>query len=95
MNRAELIDAMADKADLSKAAAERCLNAMLEGISGAVAKGERVTLVGFGTFYPARRAARTGRNPRTGKEIRIAAATVPKFIAGAQFKAAVDRRSGR
>ncbi len=89
MNKAELIEATASAADLSKAAAGNALDAILGAITKAVSKGDSVTLVGFGTFSASKRAARVGRNPQTGKEIKIAAATVPKFKAGAGFKAAV------
>jgi DNA-binding protein HU-beta len=92
MNKSELIDAVSNEADLSKAAAERALNATLEAVMRSVSKGDRVTLVGFGTFYPSKRAARTGQNPRTGEKIKIAAATVPKFTAGAAFKDSANRK---
>lgn len=86
MNKSELIDALASKADLSKAAAGRALDVLMEEIVAAVAKGDAVTLVGFGTFKQAERAAREGKNPKTGEKIQIAAATVPKFSAGSTFK---------
>ncbi len=89
MNKSELIEATATAADISKAAAERALSSMIEAVVKAVAKGDTVTLVGFGTFKPAKRAARTGKNPKTGEPLKIAATTVPKFSAGAGFKAAV------
>ena len=89
MNKSELIDVAATEADISKAAAGRALDAILAAVVKAVAKGDSVTLVGFGTFKSSKRAARTGRNPATGAEIKIAAATVPRFTAGAGFKAAV------
>jgi DNA-binding protein HU-beta len=89
MNKSELIDVAASEADISKAAAGRALDAILDAVVKAVSKGDSVTLVGFGTFKSAKRAARTGRNPQTGKEIKIAATTVPRFTAGAGFKAAV------
>jgi DNA-binding protein HU-beta len=89
MNKSELIDALAAQADLSKAAAGKSIDALVEIITAAVAKGEDVALVGFGTFKPAKRAARTGKNPKTGEVLNIAATTVPKFSAGATFKAAV------
>jgi DNA-binding protein HU-beta len=89
MNKSELIDALASHADLSKAAAGKSIDALVEIITAAVAKGEDVALVGFGTFKPAKRAARTGKNPKTGEVLNIAATTVPKFSAGATFKAAV------
>jgi DNA-binding protein HU-beta len=89
MNKSELIDIAAKEADISKSAAERALSATLAAIVKAVSKGDSVTLVGFGTFKSSKRAARTGRNPQTGKEIKIAATTVPRFTAGAAFKTAV------
>ena len=92
MNKSELIDAISSEADISKAAAERALTAALGAVMKAVSKGERVTLVGFGTFYANKRAARTGQNPRTGEKIKIAAAVVPKFTAGAAFKEAANKR---
>jgi len=90
MNKTELIDAIAEQTDLSKAAAGRALDAMVGTVVKAVAKNDSVTLVGFGTFKQSKRAARSGRNPRTGQEIKIAAAKVPRFIPGAAFKTAVN-----
>ena len=78
--------------ELSKAAAARVLNAVLDTIVKTVAKKQDVQLIGFGTFKAAKRAARTGKNPRTGEKLKIAAATVPKFSAGASFKAAVNKK---
>ena len=89
MNKAELIEAVATEADLSKAAAAKFIDAVTGAITKAVAKNNPVQLIGFGTFKSSKRAARTGRNPATGKEIKIAATTVPRFTAGATFKAAV------
>ena len=89
MNKTELIEATAAEADISKAAAGRALDAILATVVKAVAKGDSVTLIGFGAFKSSKRAARTGRNPQTGKELKIAATTVPRFTAGAGFKAAV------
>ena len=89
MNKSDLIDAMATQAEVSKAAAGRALDAAIAAITAAVAKGDNVTLVGFGTFKSAKRAAREGKNPKTGEKIKIPATTVPKFSAGASFKAAV------
>ncbi len=86
MNKSELIDALATKAELSKAAAGRALDVLVEEIVSAVSKGDSVTLVGFGTFKSADRAAREGKNPKTGETIKIKATTVPKFSAGANFK---------
>lgn len=92
MNKSELIDAMAAGADISKAAAGRALDAAVAAITTAVSKGDAVTLVGFGSFKAAKRAARTGKNPKTGAAIKIPATTVPKFSAGAAFKAAVAKK---
>ena len=89
MNKSELIEAAAKEADVSKAAAGNVLDAIIGAITKAVSKGDTVALIGFGTFSSSKRAARIGRNPQTGKELKIAAATVPKFKAGAGFKAAV------
>jgi DNA-binding protein HU-beta len=89
MNKAELIEVAAKEAGISKAAANKALDAMVAAVTKAVSKGDSVTLVGFGTFKSAKRAARTGKNPKTGATIKIAATTVPKFSAGAAFKAAV------
>ena len=82
MTKAELVEGIAGKAGVSKTAAEKVLKAFMEEVKGGIKKGERVTLVGFGTFYAAERPARMGRNPRTGEEIKIPACTVPKFKAG-------------
>ena len=89
MNKSELIEIAATEADISKAAAGKALDAVIAAITKAVSKGGTVTLVGFGTFKSSKRAARIGRNPQTGKELKIAATTVPRFTAGAGFKAAV------
>lgn len=89
MNKSELIEIAANEADLSKAAAGKALEAFTTATVKAVSKGDTVTLIGFGTFKSSKRAARTGRNPQTGKELKIAATTVPRFTAGAGFKAAV------
>ena len=94
MNKSELIEATAKAADISKAAAERAVSSIIEAVVKAVAKGDTVTLVGFGTFKSAKRAARTGKNPKTGEPLKIAATTVPKFSAGAGFKAAVAGKKG-
>ncbi len=90
MNKSELIDTIADSADISKAAAGRALDAAVEAVKKALKKGDMVTLVGFGTFYVGKRAARTGRNPRTGASIKIKAAKVPKFRAGKGLKDAIN-----
>jgi nucleoid DNA-binding protein len=92
MNKGELIEALAAKTELSKAAAGRTLDALLEIITTKVAKKEDVQLIGFGTFKAVKRAARTGKNPRTGEVLKIAASTVPKFTTGAAFKAAVAKK---
>ena len=78
-------------ADISKASAERVLTSVMNTIMDAVAGGDRVTLVGFGTFHASKRAGRTGLNPRTGEKIEIAAANVPKFTPGAAFKEAANK----
>jgi DNA-binding protein HU-beta len=91
MNKGQLKDAVAEAAGLSGADAERALDAVIDTITKAVADGDKVTIVGFGTFEPRERSARTGRNPQTGEEIQIAASTVPGFKAGAAFKDAVNR----
>lgn len=89
MNKSELIEIVAEETELSKAAAEKVLAAVIGAVTKAVSKGDSVTLIGFGSFKSSKRAARTGRNPQTGKELKIAATTVPRFTAGATFKAAV------
>ena len=90
MNKAELIDAIADSADISKAAASRALEAMITSITDTLKEGDQVSLVGFGTFSVKDRAARTGRNPQTGAPIEIAAAKVPGFKPGKVLKDAVN-----
>jgi DNA-binding protein HU-beta len=95
MNKAELIEIAAKDADISKAAAGKALDAVIAAVTKAVAKGDNVTLVGFGTFKPAKRVARLGKNPQTGASIKIAATTVPKFSAGAGFKAAVAGKKAK
>ena len=90
MNKSELIDQIAKSADLSKAAAGRALDATVAAVKSSLKKGGMVTLVGFGTFYVGKRAARTGRNPRTGVAIKIKSAKVPKFRAGKGLKDAVN-----
>ena len=92
MNKAELIEKVANEADLSKASAERALNAAIAAIIKAVTKGDRVQLIGFGTYSSGKRAARVGRNPQTGATIKIAAAKTVKFTAGKAFKDAVNKR---
>jgi DNA-binding protein HU-beta len=90
VNKSELIDVIAKHADISKAAAGRALDATMSSIRAALRKGDEVTLVGFGSFYVGKRAARPGRNPRTGDAIKIRAAKVPKFRAGKALKDAVN-----
>ncbi|HIE90367.1 MAG TPA: HU family DNA-binding protein [Methylophilaceae bacterium] len=90
MNKSELIDQIAKSADISKAAAGRALDATTSAITNAMKKGDLVTLIGFGTFHVGKRAARNGRNPRTGETIQISAANSPKFRAGKALKDAVN-----
>ena len=89
MTKAELIDKMANDADISKAAAQKAMDSFMDGIKKALKKGNKVTLVGFGTFSVAKRAARKGRNPQTGAVIKIKASKAPKFKAGKAFKDAI------
>lgn len=89
MTKAELVEAVAKSADITKGAAEKAVGAFITSVSGALKQGDRVTLVGFGSFEVASRQARTGRNPQTGKEINIAEAKVPKFRPGKALKDAV------
>jgi DNA-binding protein HU-beta len=90
VNKSELIDAIAAGADISKAAAGRALDSMLDAVTDSLQKGEGVSLVGFGTFSVKERAARQGRNPKTGETIQIKAAKVPGFKAGKALKDAVN-----
>ncbi len=90
MNKSELIDQIAESADLSKAAAARALDATIAAVAASLKEGKTVTLVGFGTFFVGARAARAGRNPRTGDAINIKPAKVPKFRAGKGLKDAVN-----
>ncbi|BAC95909.1 bacterial nucleoid DNA-binding protein [Vibrio vulnificus YJ016] len=90
MNKTQLIDFIAEKADLSKAQAKAALEATLNGVTDALKEGDQVQLIGFGTFKVNHRAARTGRNPKTGDEIQIAAANVPAFVAGKALKESVN-----
>ena len=90
MNKADFIAAVADSAELSKADAGRAVDAMVETVTKALKKGDTVTLVGFGTFSIRKRAARTGRNPRTGQTIKIKASKNPAFKAGKALKDAVN-----
>ena len=93
MNKAELIDLIASSHEVSKAEAGRVLGTVLDAVVTTVKKGGSVTLPGFGSFKQVSRAARSGRNPATGDKIKIAAAKLPKFTAGAAFKAAVDPKA--
>ena len=90
MNKSELIEAMASDAGISKAAAGKALNGMMEAIKGSLKKGNKVSLVGFGSWDVSKRAARKGRNPQTGAEIQIAAKNVVKFKAGSELKNSVN-----
>jgi len=90
VNKTELIEHIAGSADISKAAATRALDAVIDGVKTTLKKNGTVTLVGFGTFSVGNRAARTGRNPRTGEAIKIKAAKVPKFKPGKALKDAVN-----
>ena len=90
MNKGNLIDAVT-KVVAKKKMAEEAVNCVLDSIAGSLKKGEKVTLIGFGTFSVVKRAARTGRNPQTGKALKIKAKKVPKFVAGKKLKAAVAK----
>lgn len=91
MNRAELIAAMAEQADISKMEADNVLRAFTEIVTQELSKGGKVQLIGFGTFEVSERAARMGRNPQTGEEMQIASSRAPKFKAGKALKDAVNR----
>lgn len=95
MNKGELVELMATKADTTQKAATALLNALIDSITQTVASGERVTLVGFGSFEPRERKAREGRNPKTGEAMDIPATVVPAFSAGKQFKEAVETAARR
>ncbi len=92
MNKAELVEAIAKKTGGTKAAAETTLDAFVDTVTAALTKGDSVALIGFGTFSVSKRAARKGRNPATGAEIKIAASKVAKFSAGAKLKKAVNKK---
>lgn len=92
MNKTELIEALATKCDFSKAAAGRAVDALTEIITETLAQDGNVSILGFGTFAVGQRSARTGRNPKTGEAIKIAASKTPKFSAGAKLKAAVNAK---
>ena len=91
MNKAELVDCVASKTGSSKKAAEAALNATIEAISASLKKGDKVQLVGFGSFEVRKRAARKGRNPQTGAEIKIPASKAPVFKAGKALKETVNK----
>ena len=95
MNKTELIEHIARQASISKATAGKAVDALTSGVIAALAKGQSVGIVGFGTFKPAKRAARLGRNPKTGETMKIAAKTVPKFKAGSGFKESLAFRRKR
>ena len=90
MNKADLVDQIAQAAEISKSAAERAVDALIVCVKTSLRKDEMVTLVGFGTFYASKRAARMGRNPRTGEALSIKAARMPKFRAGKALKDAIN-----
>lgn len=90
MNKADLIDAVAGATDCSKASATRCVDSVIDTITGSLKNGDQVTLVGFGTFLVRDRAARSGRNPQTGETIQIKASKAPAFKAGKALKDAVN-----
>ena len=90
MNKVELVASMAEKAELTKVDAEKALKAFIDVVTEEMKNGGKVQLVGFGTFEVSERAARTGRNPQTGKELKIPAKTVPAFSAGKKFKTVVN-----
>ena len=92
MNKTELVAAIAEQAELSKKDAEKALKAFTDIVGAELKKGEKIQLVGFGTFEVSERAAREGRNPQTGKKIKIAAAKMPKFKAGASLKETVNKK---
>ena len=92
MNKSQLIDAIASKADISKAKAGEAIDALVSAVTEALKSGDSVTLIGFGSFTTASRAERIGRNPKTGDEIKIEATTTPKFKAGKALKDAVSKK---
>jgi DNA-binding protein HU-beta len=93
MTKAEIIEKVAEEVKISKAAAGKAFETVIGSITQAIKKGDKVTLVGFGTFSVSSRKARKGRNPRTGQEIKIAAKKVPRFAAGAALKAVVNGKA--
>ena len=92
MTKTDLVDAIAGKVKISKSGALEAVDALTEAITGALKKGDKVTLIGFGTFDIAKRAARTGMNPRTKEKIKIKASKAPRFKAGKTLKAAVNKK---
>jgi len=92
MNKSDLIDAIAADAGISKVAAKKALESVTENVAKTLKKGDRVSLVGFGSFSVSKRAAREGRNPQTGKTIKIAAKNVVKFKAGADLEGSVNKK---
>ena len=92
MNKAELVEAIAKKTTSTKASVETTLDALMETVTAALGKGDSVALIGFGTFSVSKRAARKGRNPATGAEIKIPASKVAKFSSGAKLKKAVNKK---
>jgi DNA-binding protein HU-beta len=90
VNKADMIEHIAQAAEVSRSAAERAVDAMVSAVKTSLKKGEEVTLVGFGTFYVGQREARTGRNPRTGEAVQIKASRVPRFRAGKALKDAIN-----
>jgi len=90
MGKKDFVERAAKEAGISKASAEKAFNSIFDGIKSALKKGEKVTFVGFGSFSVSQREARKGRNPQTGKDIKIPARKVPKFAAGASLKEAVN-----
>lgn len=92
MNKTELVSAVAEEAGLTKVDAEKAVMGILDALTNCLAQGDKVTLVGFGTFSVAERAARTGQNPQTGKKIEIAASVAPKFKPGNSLRALVNEK---
>ncbi len=92
MNKTELVDAIAKRSALTKVDSKKALDALLDAVQGALVKGDSVQLIGFGTFKVSSRKARSGRNPRTGEVIKIAASKVPVFSAGSALKDAVNKK---
>lgn len=91
MNKTELVEAIAKSADITKAQAGKAVDAFIDSVTATLVKGDKVTLIGFGTFETRERSARTGRNPQTGKSIEIEASTTPAFKAGKKLKDAVNK----